>query len=86
MRRSSIALIAAVVLVGLVGSQVSAVTCVHDYNELVILCEWDWGCWLNPFTPDGQWWTYEYWHYTCDDNTSYWAFNTKWESGGCCTP
>ena len=44
-------------LAGLWGRPSVCVGC--DPTERFILiqaCEWDWGCFLNPFEPDGQWW------------------------------
>ncbi len=70
----------------------------HRYSYCTSMsCQWDWGCWANPFTPDGQVWGYytvvEIWrtcYYDCETGELYscdedYDVSTTWaECGGCC--
>ena len=86
-RKLALVLTVATVLMLLASNPAFAATCWWDGMwYLSEKCVWDWGCWANPLTPNGQYWTYEYHHYQCDDGSSYWKLYDKWESGGCCTP
>ncbi len=43
-------------------SPCSLLGCIPTGDDMVIVaCEWDWGCFFNPFEPDGQWWCYPFW-------------------------
>lgn len=44
-------------------------------------CEWDYGCWANPLTPDGQWWT----TVECVRSDGSTTVLDRYESGGCCS-
>ncbi len=91
MRASSrgIALLA-LVIAGMVLPSIPSVLasdCLHDDTSHVIVCISDWGCLINPLTPDGQYWYIESWHYTCPTSgNDYWVEHERWEYGGCCTP
>ncbi|MGE5672380.1 MAG: hypothetical protein ACM3XM_00635 [Mycobacterium leprae] len=45
-------------------------------------CQWDYGCWFNPLTPNGQYWTQDICIHA--DGTSH--VTNSYESGGCCNP
>lgn len=62
---------------------------IYETTEPVEKCVWDSGCWANPATTDGQYWTYVYCTWIWRDENGNICKQTvyrKWESGGCCTP
>lgn len=76
-------------IVGLAGPCVKDAPCrgvMMDYGLILVCCPWDWGCWLNPFEPDGQWWCQAIQFIECHDGTL--GFVTVWadECGPCCEP
>ena len=53
---------------------------------LVQTCEWDWGCFFNPFEPDGQWWCQLFQVYVCPGGVRCLEPLDPFECGPCCDP
>jgi hypothetical protein len=47
-------------------------------------CVSDNGCYINPFTPNKQYWTYTYGYYIGDLGNRHTHLISSGESGGCC--
>ncbi|GIV08487.1 MAG: hypothetical protein KatS3mg019_0578 [Fimbriimonadales bacterium] len=84
-------LVSALMVAGLAGPCVEDVPCrgrgvPTDEFWVVICCTWDWGCWLNPFEPDGQWWCQTIQWYNCPDGSMGFETISAGECGPCCDP
>lgn len=79
--RLGIAVAVLILMLGMLTvSPVLAADCVaYLYDRL---CVWDWGCWINPLTPNGQYWMYQY----CLHPDGTLTQVDHWPVGGCCTP
>lgn len=74
-------------LAGLWGRPSVCVGC-DPTNQFIFVqvCEWDWGCFLNPFEPDGQWWCQLFQVYICPGGARCLEPFDPFECGPCCDP
>jgi len=74
-------------LAGLWGRPSVCVGCIPtNLFILVQTCDWDWGCFFNPFEPDGQWWCQFFQVYICPEGTRCLEPLDPFECGPCCDP